>query len=133
MKYLDRYLTITVLFSCTGLNPLNSIDNDRLEEIDGNNYQIIRIGSQWWKSENLRASQFYNGDPLMAEPVGYILYTFLIHCLLQHTLGISLIIATFTIFFRTGMQLTMRGACTRKPGMLVQIKTLSSWRGGLSI
>ncbi|MCK4358753.1 MAG: fibrobacter succinogenes major paralogous domain-containing protein [Candidatus Cloacimonetes bacterium] len=33
-------------------------------DIDGNIYQIIKIGDQWWLAENLRVTHYRNGDPI---------------------------------------------------------------------
>ena len=33
-------------------------------DIDGNEYQIVRIGNQWWMAENLRVTRYRNGDAI---------------------------------------------------------------------
>jgi uncharacterized protein (TIGR02145 family) len=33
-------------------------------DIDGNVYETIQIGTQWWIKENLRTTHFRNGDPI---------------------------------------------------------------------
>lgn len=37
---------------------------DTLTDIDGNTYQIVQIGNQWWMAENLKATHYRNGDAI---------------------------------------------------------------------
>ncbi|MFH1700389.1 MAG: FISUMP domain-containing protein [Candidatus Zixiibacteriota bacterium] len=37
---------------------------DTVIDIDGNIYQTIKIGDQWWMVENLRVTHYRNGDPI---------------------------------------------------------------------
>ncbi len=33
-------------------------------DIDGNEYEMVRIGDQWWMAENLRVTRYRNGDAI---------------------------------------------------------------------
>ena len=35
-----------------------------LEDIDGNEYQVVEIGDQIWMAENLKVTHYQNGDPI---------------------------------------------------------------------
>lgn len=39
-------------------------DPTKVKDIDGNVYNVIQIGNQYWMKENLRVSKFRNGNPI---------------------------------------------------------------------
>jgi len=51
------------LFSCDK-NPTVSTDTDTVTDIDGNVYNTVKIGNQWWMAENLRVTHYRNNDPI---------------------------------------------------------------------
>ena len=63
------FLTASLLLLVVGCgdddNPANS-DNltGTVADIDGNIYQTVKIGDQWWMAENLRVTHYRNGDPI---------------------------------------------------------------------
>jgi len=72
-RYLDHELT-TIYRMCgyarIGGMSIRCVKNveDSLSgtvtDIDGNEYQTIKIGDQWWMMENLKVTHYRNGDPI---------------------------------------------------------------------
>ena len=55
-------------------------------DIDGNEYEIVRMGAQWWMAENLRVTRYRNGDAIPTnltagewEEADYGAYTIYLH------------------------------------------------------
>jgi uncharacterized protein (TIGR02145 family) len=59
-------IPILVLYSCEKEKmPMEDMvytyETDSIIDIDGNVYRIVRIGDQWWMSENLRVKRYRDG------------------------------------------------------------------------
>ncbi len=50
-----------ILMMCPALN---AQETGTVTDIDGNVYQTIKIGDQWWMAENLRVTRYRNGDAI---------------------------------------------------------------------
>ena len=57
-------LWILIGFVLVALTSVLSCSSDELTDIDGDNYQIVKIGTQVWMAENLRVTHYRNGDPI---------------------------------------------------------------------
>ncbi len=42
----------------------NAQETGTVTDIDGNDYQTVKIGDQWWMAENLRVTRYRNGEKL---------------------------------------------------------------------
>ena len=51
-------------FAGTGYSGTKVITTVIVTDIDGNLYQTIKIGDQWWMAENLEVTHYRNGDPI---------------------------------------------------------------------
>jgi uncharacterized protein (TIGR02145 family) len=60
-----------------------------VEDIDGNQYHTVTIGSQVWMVENLRVTHYRNGDPILnySDPVGWSNQTAGAYCNYNNELG----------------------------------------------
>lgn len=59
----DEELMFTALTDWRSYKPITKIkDETKITDIDGNVYQIIKIGNQKWMVENLKTTRYRNGD-----------------------------------------------------------------------
>ncbi len=55
------------LINCSGdeNNPTTStINYGTIDDIDGNSYKTVQIGTQWWMAENLKVTHYRDGQPI---------------------------------------------------------------------
>jgi uncharacterized protein (TIGR02145 family) len=69
MKTSKSFLAIGILLIGFLSNNFRLIaQTDSIADREGNFYQIVQIGDQWWMAENLRATLYANGDPIQYLP-----------------------------------------------------------------
>jgi uncharacterized protein (TIGR02145 family) len=61
--YLKTYATNS-LGTVYGNEQIFTTDPTTLVDLDGNTYNVIRIGTQLWTKENLKVTRYSNGDPI---------------------------------------------------------------------
>ena len=57
---ISLFLIFVLISLSYGQNPITGT----VQDIDGNLYQTITIGNQWWMAENLNVSHYCNGDSI---------------------------------------------------------------------
>lgn len=61
--YLLFALCIFMMFSCKEEAETEIVlEKGQVTDVDGNIYSTVKIGNQWWMTENLRAKHFRNGN-----------------------------------------------------------------------
>lgn len=65
-NYLSCSLLIFVFFIYCSENPKSSAESNPgiVTDIDGNVYNTVKIGEQWWLVDNLKVTRFRNGDSI---------------------------------------------------------------------
>lgn len=60
-------IVILSLFSCNKESkPAVQLEYGSVIDIDGNTYQTVKIGDQWWMTENLKTTRFNDGVSILA-------------------------------------------------------------------
>lgn len=62
LKYRLALLTVTTCLLFTMCSKKENPDLTTVEDIDGNVYNVVKIGNQYWMKENLKVSKYKNGD-----------------------------------------------------------------------
>lgn len=57
------------LFSCQKETNTISIEKGFVSDVDGNSYQTVKIGDQWWMAENLKVKHYNNGNSIFNIPI----------------------------------------------------------------
>jgi uncharacterized protein (TIGR02145 family) len=59
---------------------------DIITDIDGNEYQVVRIGDQWWMMQDLKVTQYRNGDdiPLLVDNSNWSSTIIGAHCFFEN-------------------------------------------------
>ena len=68
-SFLTIFLSVFLLYFCSDSNPTKSENSEdeiagTVTDIDGNVYNTIKIGNQWWMAENLRVTNYHDGSAI---------------------------------------------------------------------
>lgn len=66
MVYLLAGILLFLINNCDQEDPgsILPVYTGTVTDIDGNTYKTIKIGDQWWMTENLRTTRYRNGDSI---------------------------------------------------------------------
>jgi uncharacterized protein (TIGR02145 family) len=56
--------TLFLLFACEKEKVETKPETGTVKDVDGNVYQTVKIGNQWWMAENLNVKRYRNGDSI---------------------------------------------------------------------
>ncbi len=65
MRFYNILLIVFLINSCSEKETPIVIETGSVTDIDGNIYKTVKIGNQWWMSENLKVKQYNNGDSIL--------------------------------------------------------------------
>ena len=57
-------LIFIFLISCSDDPTSSKETSETVTDIDGNTYEIVKIGNQWWMAENLKVTHYQNGESI---------------------------------------------------------------------
>lgn len=56
--------TLLVFTGCCKKKNPTEVDIQTMTDIDGNVYDVVKIGDQWWMAENLKVTHYRNGEAI---------------------------------------------------------------------